>query len=88
MSTAEYQREWRARRGARTGRPGPPVVHECGTPAAYTRHKRRGEDVDEACRTAWNTYQRERRAARQAEAAAREAEAARKGKRRRKARTS
>lgn len=33
---------------ARTGRP----LARCGTPAAYRRHKRRGEPVDAACQAA------------------------------------
>lgn len=28
----------------------------CGTIAAYSRHRRRGEEIDDACRTAWNAY--------------------------------
>lgn len=58
MSSAEYQRRWRASRGARTGEPGRPVTEPCGTPAAYKRHKRHGEDVDAACRDAYNDDQR------------------------------
>jgi hypothetical protein len=33
----------------------------CGTHAAYTRHLRRKEPVDEACRAARTEYQRNRR---------------------------
>ena len=36
---------------------------ECGTPAAYTAHRRRGEQPCGPCRTAVNTYYRELRAA-------------------------
>jgi hypothetical protein len=35
------------------------VTAECGTVSAYKRHRRRGEPVDEACRAAWNEWQRE-----------------------------
>jgi hypothetical protein len=60
-SRAEYQREWRAKRGARTGQPGRPVTEPCGTVSAYKRHQRRGEPVCDPCRTAWNDYTRELR---------------------------
>lgn len=30
----------------------------CGTPAAYQRHRRRGEEIDDACREAINAYNR------------------------------
>ena len=33
----------------------------CGTPAAWRAHYRRGEEPDQACRDAWNTYRRYRR---------------------------
>ncbi|RAN92642.1 hypothetical protein GAR05_06134 [Micromonospora saelicesensis] len=39
-------------------------LRPCGTPTAYTRHRRRGEPVDDACRTAWTRYQAERAAIR------------------------
>jgi len=65
-SSADYQREWRARNGARTGQPGRPATAPCGTPAAYRRHKRRGEPIDDACREAENARQRELRARRKA----------------------
>lgn len=58
MSTAEYQRRWRASKGVRTGQLGRPVTEPCGTPAAYKRHKRNGEAVDDACREAYNADQR------------------------------
>lgn len=58
MSTAEYQRRWRASRGVRTGVLGRPVTEPCGTSAAYKRHKRNGEPVDAACREAYNADQR------------------------------
>lgn len=63
VSTAEYQRKWRARHGARTGKPGRPEKPPppCGTVPAYRRHVRRGEPVDEACRAAWADYFRQRR---------------------------
>ena len=32
----------------------------CGTPAAFMRHRRRGEDSNECgCRDAWNAYYRD-----------------------------
>ncbi len=52
MSSAAYQREWRARHGARTGQIGRPATQPCGTEAAYRRHLRHGEAPCEACRTA------------------------------------
>ena len=52
MSTAKYQREWRARQGARTGQPGRPATQPCGTPAAYARHLRHGETPCQPCRAA------------------------------------
>jgi hypothetical protein len=59
MSTADYQRQWRARKGAATGKPGRPVTAECGTVAAYKRHQRKAEPLDQACRNAWSAYQRQ-----------------------------
>lgn len=59
MSTADYQREWRAKHGARTGKPGRPATQPCGTVAAYKRHQRNGEPIDQACRDAWSARQRE-----------------------------
>ena len=52
MSTAEYQRRWRAKHGAGTGKPGRPVTKGCGTVAAYRRHLKAGETPCEACRAA------------------------------------
>lgn len=49
MSSAEYQRRWRASKGARTGQPGPPATQPCGTVAAYRRHHRHGEAPCAAC---------------------------------------
>lgn len=37
-------------------------VKPCGTPAAFKRHLRAGEEPCEACRRAWNEYKRARRA--------------------------
>ena len=34
------------------------TLRPCGTMAAYHRHRRHGEDVCEACREAYNTYER------------------------------
>ncbi len=58
VASAEYQRKWRASKGARTGQPGRPVTQPCGTVAAYRRHGRNGEEPCEACRQA----ERERQA--------------------------
>lgn len=58
MSTADYQREWRARHGARTGEPGRPVTQPHGTTAAFKRHQRHGEEACAPCRLAWNEWQR------------------------------
>jgi hypothetical protein len=52
VSTADYQRRWRARHGARTGKPGRPVSAGCGTLSAYRRHLRHGEQPCAACRAA------------------------------------
>lgn len=64
MSSKEYQRQWRASKGARAGAQGRPITAECGTVSAYKRHQRKGETIDQACREAWSTYQRERYQAR------------------------
>jgi len=58
MSTADYQRRWRASKGAATGQPGPPPSAPCGTAAAFKRHKRKGEPIDAACRDAYNAEAR------------------------------
>ena len=63
MSTAEYQRQWRARNGANTGQPGRPQTAVCGSLSAYTRHRRHGETPCDPCREAWNRYIRDRRQA-------------------------
>jgi hypothetical protein len=52
MSTAEAQREWRARHGARTGVRGRAATSPCGTLAAHKRHVRRHEVPCEVCRLA------------------------------------
>lgn len=31
-------------------------LQPCGTPAAYQRHRHRGEPIDDACRVAVNAY--------------------------------
>lgn len=59
VSTADYQRRWRAKHGAKTGEPGRPVTASCGTPSAWKRHQRKGEPIDKACADAWAAYQRE-----------------------------
>lgn len=40
-----------------------PRLKPCGTTAAYRRHERKGEPVDDACRAAANADKREREAA-------------------------
>jgi hypothetical protein len=42
------------------------LLTECGTEAAYTRHKRRGEPIDEACQAAFTEAGRRRRYQREA----------------------
>lgn len=63
VSTAEYQKAWRARNGANTGKPGRPEkpAPPCGTVPAYRRHVRRGEAIDDSCHAAWAEYHRQRR---------------------------
>ncbi len=61
MSTAEYQRRWRASHGARTGQLGRPPTQPCGTLAAYRRHLRHGETPCAACRVANVERQRQYR---------------------------
>lgn len=58
MTSAEYQRAWRARHGARTGQLGRPPTQPCGTVAAYRRHRRAGEEPCEPCRSAHSEHQR------------------------------
>jgi hypothetical protein len=58
MSSAEYQRKWRASKGARTGQPGRPATKPCGTVAAFKRHKRNGETPCDACKAAEAARQR------------------------------
>ena len=68
MSSAEYQRAYRARKaleaGRQPGQVGRPVTAPCGTVAAYKRHQRRGEQPCRSCRAAWSEYQRQRYQAR------------------------
>jgi hypothetical protein len=52
MSTAEAQRKWRARHGARTGVRGRTATSPCGTLAAHKRHVRHDEPPCELCRLA------------------------------------
>jgi hypothetical protein len=52
VSTAEQQRAWRARHGARSGAMGRPAVAPCGTLAAHKRHVRHGEGPCDLCRLA------------------------------------
>ena len=46
-------------------RGGPPRAPEpCGTYAAFRRHQRKGEAIDDACRKAYNEHQRDMHAKR------------------------
>jgi hypothetical protein len=58
MNTAEYQAKYRASKGARTGAHGPKPTAPCGTVAAYRRHQRNNEPIDQACREANNAAHR------------------------------
>lgn len=51
---AEKQRAYRDRK---RGRP-PRQLAPCGTLAAYRRHQRHNEPIDQPCRDAYNTAQR------------------------------
>jgi len=61
MSSPEYQRAWRARKGANTGKPGRPRTRPCGTLAAYARHRRHNEAPCGPCAKVWAEYVREYR---------------------------
>lgn len=52
-----------SRQATRATAKGPKPPAECGTLAAYHRHSRAGEPIDEACRAAATEYRRERRGA-------------------------
>ena len=56
-----YKREWQRERRRAAGVK-PLVLAPCGTPAAYRRHLRNSEPIDDACRQAWNEQARVRRA--------------------------
>jgi len=63
--SADRQRRYRQRNGARVGQsPGPVPSAPCGTVSAWKRHQRNGEPVCAACRAVWAEYQRERYRAR------------------------
>jgi hypothetical protein len=55
-------------RGSQRVEPEPPTVitPQCGTEAGSSRHRRRGEPVDEACRQAAANADKARRAAKKA----------------------
>jgi hypothetical protein len=59
MSTAEYQRQWRAKQGARTGRLGRPSTAKCGSVSGYRKHLRNKDQTCDACRQAWSSYMKE-----------------------------
>jgi hypothetical protein len=65
VSTAAYQRQWRAKHRSDQP-PGRPVTAPHGTTAAYKRHQRHGEHPCAECRRAWNDWQREYYASRNA----------------------
>ena len=53
--SAERQRRYRDKvRGDSPRKPAP-----CGTYAAFRRHERHGEPIDDACRVAYNVHQRQ-----------------------------
>lgn len=61
----EYNRRRIAARGdvqPTPRKPGTRPLAPCGTPAAYDRHTRKGEPIDDACREAHNAKNREKRA--------------------------
>ena len=66
VKDAAYYREWRAKRGARTGVVGRRPTEPCGTVAAYRRHRRAGEQPCDQCRLAWNEKQKQMYHARKA----------------------
>ena len=53
-----YMRAYQAKQRRAAGVP-KRETPECGTVGGYRRHKRLGEAICDACRTAWNTYCRE-----------------------------
>lgn len=60
--SAERQRRYRERKGARVGGPpGPAPSAPCGEPSAYRRHLRHGEPACDACKAGWAKYNRERK---------------------------
>jgi hypothetical protein len=63
-SEAHYARE--LRRGQGLPRP----LHQCGTPAAYKRHKEKGEPIDFTCRVGRSKYLADNRAKKRARQAA------------------
>lgn len=72
VSPSETDEAKAARREAQTARRRaqgvqPLRLAPCGTPAAYRRHLRNSEPVDEACRTRWNADEKARRVARKAQ---------------------
>lgn len=54
LTPAERAKRYRDRQRGGPAR----VLKPCGTVAAYTRHKRKGEPVDRACQDAYNAHQR------------------------------
>lgn len=55
MTAAERAARYRARK---RGELPPVTLAPCGTLAAYRRHTRHGEPIDQACRDAYNAEQR------------------------------
>jgi hypothetical protein len=55
---AAYQRAWRAKHGARTGRRGPALSATCGTRSGYHRHYKEGTAPCVACREANSVYRK------------------------------
>jgi hypothetical protein len=60
----EHETAVRSRRRDYRARTEHDHLRPCGTATAYMRHRRRGETVDDACRSSWTRYQAERAATR------------------------
>ncbi|WP_051338601.1 WhiB family transcriptional regulator [Streptomyces flavidovirens] len=59
----KHRQEARAKAASQPPRKDPADTSDCGTQAAYQRHVKRHEVIDQACRDAHTEWQRERRAA-------------------------
>lgn len=63
---SKYRREARAQAASQPQRKAPADTSDCGTQAAYQRHVKRHEVIDQACRSAHTEWQRQRRSAKRA----------------------